>query len=481
MATALAMLGALLIGPSASAAGGPVVQGVQFSRCIAALGCDFRIVGTGLLTVTSVTTSPSRPTSIQSQTDTLIVVQIPSGQPIGTVDVVVNDPAGNVTLPDALLITANEGEFVSTDPFRALDTRSPAFGGNGPLAPGESKVLDFSSSALPGISSAASLVLNLTVTEPTAPGYLTAYPGDAARPLASNLNFVAGQTVPNLVSVTLAPDRTIRIFNGSQGTSHIIVDVVGYHTTSGGGSGSRLLPIEPYRAYDSRDDSPFSSDDGYVDLDLGTLPAGTTAVALNVTAVNGTSAGYVTVFPSSAPNAPIASNLNVAGSAPVPNMVVVGATPSAVISVATNLRQVDLIFDVVGVYMTLDAFVPPLPEFGPVTPSRVLDTRTGTGAPAAPLVGGYEIVLNTAAAGIPADADAVLLNVTVTQPTTPGYLSVWPGGVARPLVSSLNFVAGQTVANLVLVPVGSDGTVRFLAPTGTVHVVADVTGYYHLR
>jgi hypothetical protein len=82
--------------------------------------------------------------------------------------------------------------------------------------------------------------------------------------------------------------------------------------------------------------------------------------------------------------------------------------------------------------------------------------------------------------GVPASGvSAVVLNVTVTQPTAGGYLTVWGDQTAQPTASNLNFSAGQTVPNLVVAPVGADGRVAFFnGSAGTVHLIADVAGYY---
>src|SRR5262245_32566513 len=72
------------------------------------------------------------------------------------------------------------------------------------------------------------------------------------------------------------------------------------------------------------------------------------------------------------------------------------------------------------------------------------------------------------------------MNVTVTQPTEPSYLTVFPNDTSgvNPLASNINFLAGDTVANLVLVPIGQMGAVCFYNAYGSVHVVVDVVGYY---
>jgi alpha-tubulin suppressor-like RCC1 family protein len=204
----------------------------------------------------------------------------------------------------------------------------------------------------------SAVVLNVTVTQPTRPGYLTVYADGTTRPGVSNLNFVAGQTVPNLVIAGVGADGMVALHNESAGTVHLVADVSGYYV------------------------------------------AGAPTVA--------------------------------------------GA-------------------------------------FGSLSPSRLLDTRTGLGAQKSAVAAGGTVRLQvTGRGGVPAsDVSAVVLNVTVTQPTRPGYLTVYADGTTRPGVSNLNFVAGQTVPNLVIAGVGADGMVALHNESaGTVHLVADVSGYY---
>ncbi|HEX7537182.1 MAG TPA: hypothetical protein VF391_09275 [Dermatophilaceae bacterium] len=110
------------------------------------------------------------------------------------------------------------------------------------------------------------------------------------------------------------------------------------------------------------------------------------------------------------------------------------------------------------------------------SPTRVLDTRAGIGAPTAKL--GADATLTLALPDLPDGATAVALNVTATGPTAAGYLTVYPGDATRPTASNLNFVAGQTIPNLVLVPVGPGNTVTFYNAAGTVNVIADLVGSY---
>lgn len=119
--------------------------------------------------------------------------------------------------------------------------------------------------------------------------------------------------------------------------------------------------------------------------------------------------------------------------------------------------------------------------YAALSPSRALDTRAANGAPAASVGPGGTVHLQVLGrGGVPASGvSAVVLNVTVTGPTGPGFITAYPDGTAMPTASNLNFVAGQTVSNLVVVPVGADGKVALTnGSTGTVQLLADVSGYF---
>ena len=124
----------------------------------------------------------------------------------------------------------------------------------------------------------------------------------------------------------------------------------------------------------------------------------------------------------------------------------------------------------------------PMPgAFGVVSPSRLLDTRNGTGAPAAAVAGHQSVQLTVlGVGGVPASGvSAVVLNVTETGATSTGYITAYADGSTRPTASNLNFVTGQTVPNLVIAAVGDNGKVDFYNGSSTpVNLIADVSGYY---
>ncbi|MBO0919850.1 hypothetical protein J1G42_03290 [Cellulomonas sp. zg-ZUI222] len=119
-------------------------------------------------------------------------------------------------------------------------------------------------------------------------------------------------------------------------------------------------------------------------------------------------------------------------------------------------------------------------EFVALPPTRVLDTRTGTGARAG-AVGPSTSVRFDPLAGtqVPRDAVlAVLLNVTGTEASTPTHVRAWPSGTELPTTSSLNLVPGRSRPNQVILPLGENDRVSLFNDSGTTHLLADVQGYF---
>jgi hypothetical protein len=164
----------------------------------------------------------------------------------------------------------------------------------------------------------------------------------------------------------------------------------------------------------------------------------------------------------------------------VPNLVVSPVGADGTISLKNNSSgPVQLIADTSGYYV---AGVPAAPgAFSSLTPFRQLDTRYGTGGVSGPVAAGGTVrVRVTGRGGIPSSGvAAVVVNVTVTGPATAGNITVFAGGTAQPGTSNVNFVAGQTVPNLVVSPVGADGTISLKNnSSGPVQLIADTSGYY---
>ncbi|APU42809.1 MULTISPECIES: hypothetical protein [unclassified Streptomyces] len=246
--------------------------------------------------------------------------------------------------------------------------------------------------------------------------------------------------------------------------------------------GSDFTPYKPTRLLDTRygTGGPAAKIPAYGTTRVkisgnGDIPTGVTAVVLNVTVTNTTSGGHVTVWPTGSER-PITSNVNFAKGQTVPNLVIVPVDRNGFVDLYNGgWEPVDLIADVTGYFTRTSSS-----GYTPVNPSRFVDTRNGTGTAQGQVRGQATFGARFAGRdGIPADATAVALNVTVTNPREAGHLTVYPSGGSVPITSNVNFRAGQTVANSVIVPVGTDGSVSFRngAWNGT-DVIVDVVGYY---
>ncbi|HWH27857.1 MAG TPA: hypothetical protein VNU26_02655, partial [Mycobacteriales bacterium] len=208
----------------------------------------------------------------------------------------------------------------------------------------------------------------------------------------------------------------------------------------------------------------------------GVPSAGVTAVALNVTVVAPSAATYVTVWPSGAVR-PTTSNLNVPAGDTRPNLVVTKVGSSGQVDLYNATGSTHLVGDVAGYYTDTGTGGS---TFVPVSPARLLDTRSGNGAPEAPVGPGRSIdVPITGRGGVPSSGvTAVVLNVTAVSPTASTYVTVWPTGTSRPTASNLNAPAGAMRPNLVTAKVGSGGRVSLYNAAGSTHLLADVAGYF---
>jgi len=199
-------------------------------------------------------------------------------------------------------------------------------------------------------------------------------------------------------------------------------------------------------------------------------------VVLNATVTNTTTPSFLTVYPTGA-SRPLASNLNWIGGQTVPNRVVVKVGTGGQVSFYNLAGNTDVVVDVNG-YIT-DGTASGKAHFS-LSPSRILDTRNGTGGFSSPIGPNGTISVNVAGqGGVPASgAVAVVANVTVTSTTAASVLTVYPNLTVRPNASDLNWVPGWTRANLTVVMLGSDGKIAIHNGSGSVNVIVDVVGWF---
>jgi len=376
------------------------------------------------------------------------------------------------------------GTYVALAPARILDTRVPLG------VPAKAKVSPHASLALTvlgkgGVATdhVAAVVLNLTVTNAAAAGYVTAFAHGSDRPGVSNLNFVAGQTVADLAVVKVGTLGTVDLYNGSAGGVDLVADIAGYYVDGTPTDPGTFAPLTPRRILDTRTPTGVPTrrpvaGHGTVALNVAGVPSGA-AVVLTVTATDAAGSGYVTAYPHGA-SRPTASNLNFVRGRTVPNLVVTRlGTDNKVDLYNGSASGVDLVADLVGYYVA--GSPSDIGALAPVDPSRILDTRAPVGVPASSQVGAHHtLALKVTGAGDlpPNGVAAVVLNLTATNAAAAGYVTAYPHGTHRPTVSNLNVGAGQTVANLAVVQVGSSGTIDlYNGSSAGVDLVADVAGY----
>jgi serine protease inhibitor ecotin len=247
------------------------------------------------------------------------------------------------------------------------------------------------------------------------------------------------------------------------------------------------VPLEPSRILDTRYGTGLSGPIGshaaqtFQVSGRGGVPANATAVTGNLTATAQSSSGYLYLGPA-AMNDPTSSSLNFPVGDDRANGVTVALGSTGTLSItfvgASAAANTHVVFDVTG-YFVPDASGA---TYIPLTPSRILDTRYGTGLSGLFSSHTARTFQVSGRGGVPTGATAVTGNLTVTAQSSPGYLYVGPDAMNDPTSSTLNFPLGDDRANGVTVALGSTGTlsITFVAPSAgpIAHVIFDVTGYF---
>ncbi len=256
-------------------------------------------------------------------------------------------------------------------------------------------------------------------------------------------------------------------------------------TTGTPAAGLRFIPVAPCRLADTR--SPAGPLGGpsmtagsarvFVPMGACGIPATAQAYSLNVTVVPQGPLPFLTLWPSGQTQ-PGVSTLNSFGGTVVANAAIVPAGAGGAVSVFAT-APTDVILDIDG-YFDSTTVANSL-SFYPATPCRVADTRGAVGLFGGPsLVGGQsrDFAIPSAGCSIPVTAKAFSLNVTALPLTGfLGYLTTWPSGQAKPLVSTLNSWTGKIVANAAIVPAGSNESVSVFV-TDQANAILDINGYF---
>ena len=382
------------------------------------------------------------------------------------------------------------GRFLTAiGPARLFDTRP----GESPSAlravakakVGGATVLEMNVAGLAGLTPAAGIAavsLNVTATGASVPGFVTVFPC-GTRPPVSNVNFAAGDTVPNAVIAPVSASGSICFFANTP--VDLVVDINGWFSIAPG-----YTAAGPARVLDTRaGESPTAlravpktrvGGTSLLQVQESDLPGLTptsdvSAVSLNVTATGAGVPGFVTVSPCGI--RPSSSSLNFGAGETVANATIAPVSGGGDICIFSN-TPVDVVVDING-WFSDD------PGFTPSGPARVLDTRPGQSPDAVRAVSKVPVgdgnVLQVKVADLadltPTDGvGAVSLNVTATGAAVPGFVTVYPCTTLGQ-VSNLNFGAGDTIANAVIAPVSASGMICIFANTPT-DVIVDINGWF---
>ena len=422
-------------------------------------------------------------------------------------------------------------------PFRILDTRSDTCFqcSGGALGAGATRTIQVT--GLLGLSggadvippTATAVVLNVTAVNDASSSLLTIYPTGTARPLASNLNFTPHTASANLVTVALGQtspsdaNREINIFN-AVGTVAVVADVQGYFAPqSAAAVVGEFHPIAPIRECDTRAHVTANPCNGNgsnnVDSTLGpggirevnvgavtgaggSIPTDGSAEAavLNLTAVAGTVATYLSVFPPDAQghctipgggSAPRFSTLNVGPAVALANRVIVPLGPASLggndtdICVYNSEGTINIVVDANGWFGSPSASAGK--QFQATGPSRVCDTRAGSGTPCAGRMlvpGGVDTIAVAGVAGVPVTgAVAVIANLTAVDGSAGTVFTLYPANLPRPLASDLNVGPSVALPNLAVVELDTTGdstagAVKLYNGLGDINAILDVEGWF---
>jgi hypothetical protein len=415
-------------------------------------------------------------------------------------------PAGTVE-PDCT--NPPPGEYVPVTPTRILETRTDDGGGStgcapncqtanwkGKAQPADNEVvhvkvnnLTFASpSDLAVAADASAVVVNVTAVTPTNTGFVTVYNCDDARPTASSINLEPGgaafSAAPNAVIANVSAAGEICIYTKS--ATHLVADIAGWFPKV-----STFQSHSPVRVFETRNNG-FDVPINYTGTGAApantvlhvplkdkagnqVVPAGSKAVAVNVTALDAATDGDLRVWDCKGP-APTSKNLTVAAGRTVPNLILASmdvANTIGEICVQTTVA-VDLAVDVQGHF-------PPAARYTALAGGAqpLLDSSI-----AAQGILAFEVKNQ---ANIGSDATAVVLTVTGTDTDTTinaGYVTVWPDPTgacsfaSRPIASNLNLSTGRTATNLVIAKLAAESTKLCIFSQAGANLTVSAFGFF---
>ena len=388
-----------------------------------------------------------------------------SARPV-TGQVAVLPPVPADVPPGAL--SGGAGGYLPVAPRRLLDTRSGAVLPAGPDGRVDVPVLGQAGVPATGVTS---VVLQVTALCPTDRTVLEVWPTGQPHGTRTTLTLRPGQSRGALVTAAVGVGGAVSIGNAA-GVTDLVVDVLGYHAS---GAGAAFRPTTRTRVYNTAAaaEGPLGDGEGRLVTvpGLAGVPASQIiAVVADVTAFQPSRAGTLTAYPAGIP-LPATSTLAVEAHATSEVRSVIEVRSGHLVLHASG-TSVGVAVDVVGVYVAAPAAGA---GFTAVAGTRLLDTRAGN----VPLTAGHpRDVVVAGIGGVPADATAVVVDLTALSPSAPTSVIGWPAGQVTPGGADLRVMTGDDRSNLAVIPVGAGGAVSLRSSAGSTHLTVDLVGYY---
>jgi uncharacterized repeat protein (TIGR03803 family) len=459
-------------------------------------GTVFKFSGPPLIpTTTTLTTSPNPSQLNQTVTMTATVHAQNGATPVG--NVVFSDNGvqiGTGTLSNGVAVLNDSDLSLGTHSIVAVYQGGNGFGGSTSNTVHQVVQLPATTTTVTSTPNPSTGGQQVTITATVGPGGPPAPTGTVS--FTSNGTAISGCTGVVLNSGTaqcvtsslaVGTDMIVAAYSGDSNYSDSSGSVV--QIVNPVPQALQFVAVSPCRIVDTRNPNgnlggpaiagnsmrafPLSEGDNPCDI-----PSDAIAYSVNVTVVPQTTLGYLTIWPTGE-GQPTVSTLNSLDGRLKANAAIVPAgTPNGSVSVyVTNTTNV--VLDINGYFRASDSSTL---VFYPVVPCRVADTRNPNGPLGGPYLSGsherdFPVLQSTC--GLPSNAVAYSLNFTVVPKTSAGvaYLTVWPQGQTRPLVSTLNDLTNTVVANAALVPAGTAGAIATYATNDT-ELVIDTNGYF---
>ncbi len=436
-----------------------LTNGVEYAFSVVTINAS----GVASSASTTVIATPSESFSSEIPAD------VPSEEPAPTIPE--NDPPS--TPPEDAPATITQ-----VTPTRVADTRQASPTSRSAMRVSGERILEVDVTEAVGLAAETieAVALNLTLTETSAPptgGFATVFPCGSTVPDASSLNFVNGETIAAgvLTAVSTAGEICVYVY----GEAHVIVDATGVIAKDRG-----YASFTPVRRVDTRNglgdviDEPVAY--RWIEIPVRDLAgidhSDISAVSATLTVTSTVAppvGGFATAYACDG-TPPDASTLNFRSNQTIANSFISPISQEGTICVYVY-GEADVLVDINGLFTNKS-------EFAAVQPTRVADTRTTDSIGTLTSTSSELVVPISINNEILMTQDSVVtLNVTAVDtvaPETGGFVTVYPCGT-RPNTSTLNFTTGQTVANSMIAPVSTQGTICVYV-YGKADILIDING-----